>query len=850
MQYSTFNNPERVVRDVTSTAQAICVEDLVTGHYEHANVTLYISVAMILPISTTIAGTFTILCNYGLVLKKAQDDQQRPQIVGAAITGTYILLYIMISDIAAVYIYIQGWDDYSRINSSLHNSLQLELTWATLIIEYSTSILALFVCVVFVVSKHWCDFRDCSHYTFQRHLSSLRKDIRHFFVVLTIATSLFSGICLSIVYSIAAMERKELIIAVLLSSILLLTFLCSLFWISKGKTIYLCCYIVIPVIFISAHIGYIFAAWLTEPSKTTSVSILALSIILYMFILSRLVYHKIHSAFSKCKREWLNDERLLLIITFVIVFFGVSLVALNVSAFYLLPIPTVKLADYVDNIFQISLVIFAALISYKILSHKDSEAKRFFKKFNNVFQKDPQIPGSKDAQFKHKHDGVSFSEQKEATMWVKFVWDNVKVSKSKMKRNLTCPIIDHALIVQINGHDRKKFKIPADDVILELGSISAHKTQIRIPLHKANLTFRLLSSKKGEKVVVPLTEATIGSISVSEYDLHIVLLNEDKPVASLIRNTLSCANEGIMLGHPDADKKLVIPFKCYNTNKQLRSQGGAYCQFDCFVSLLNKANDLETNGMLKTWNDEIIDQLVVPFSSLKINVINDSPNGKTFVLGSGKIIFKDSCAENATIELKRQFMQLRYSIKSINQFTISTSGTHLKLEYRNETVISVPMSKKFTSVLLVTSRDININGGAQNIRVESPASITFTSNGNGDSYKVGNTQFLTQNDPTLNVRVNGGCDIICLQQFSVDTTFILSRDYITVQYEDNGRVEWKVPSLPAGMYKLELICMEQDDNSSYLYIPSSQSTQPQDVFENAGNAFGQIALSMASDKAD
>ena len=71
-------------------------------------------------------------------------------------------------------------------------------------------------------------------------------------------------------------------------------------------------------------------------------------------------------------------------------------------------------------------------------------------------------------------------------MWAKFVCDNVEVSTSKMKRNLTCPINDHVLIVQINGHNQKKFRIPADDVILELGSISVHKTLIRIPLHKAN----------------------------------------------------------------------------------------------------------------------------------------------------------------------------------------------------------------------------------------------------------------------------------------------------------------------------------------------------------------------------
>ena len=314
MQYSKFNDPERVVRDVTSTAQAICVEYLVTGYYEQANVTLYISVAMIFPLSATIAGTFTILCNYGLILKKAQDVQQRLQIVGAAITGTYIVFYIIFSDITAVCYYIQGWDEYS-FNPSLHNSLQLKLTWATLIIEYSTSILALLVCVVFVVHKQWSDFRDSSHYIFKHHLSLLVCGICHFFCMLIITTLLLLAPCLVIVFRIAAIEHKGLIIALLLSSILLLTLLCSLFLISKGETIYLCCYMVAPVIFMSAHVGYIFAAWLTESSKTTSVSFLALSIILYIDILSRLVYHNIHSTFSKCKREWLKDERLLLIIS-------------------------------------------------------------------------------------------------------------------------------------------------------------------------------------------------------------------------------------------------------------------------------------------------------------------------------------------------------------------------------------------------------------------------------------------------------------------------------------------------------------------------------------------------------
>jgi len=115
----------------------------------------------------------------------------------------------------------------------------------------------------------------------------------------------------------------------------------------------------------SAHAGYIFAAWLTEPSKTTSVSILALFIVLYLFIICRLLYRKIKSIICK----YYTDERLLLFITFILVF-GMSLVALNISAFYKLPIPAIQLADYLQNIFQI-MVILAALISHKIFLQED-----------------------------------------------------------------------------------------------------------------------------------------------------------------------------------------------------------------------------------------------------------------------------------------------------------------------------------------------------------------------------------------------------------------------------------------------------------------------------------------------
>ena len=72
---------------------------------------------------------------------------------------------------------------------------------------------------------------------------------------------------------------------------------------------------VIPAIFVSAYIGYIFAAWLTEPSKTT-MYLFALSIVLYLIIISGLVYNKVSSLIF----NYTEDERIFLIITFITVF--------------------------------------------------------------------------------------------------------------------------------------------------------------------------------------------------------------------------------------------------------------------------------------------------------------------------------------------------------------------------------------------------------------------------------------------------------------------------------------------------------------------------------------------------
>ena len=847
MQYSKFNNPNSLVRDVTSTAQAICVDDLLSGHFNHPNVTLYLSVIMILPISTFIVGTSTLCVYYDSINKNVQDIKQRPSTVGAAITGFYIVIYIMISDITAVYYYIEGRDEYN-FNSILHNSLQLKLTWVTLIIEYSSSIMALLICIGFIVCKEWCQFRNRSYRTFKNHILLLSRDIRAMSIIFGIIL-LFSYLSLAIIYSLGrgTDHNTTIIFASIVFFIILLTY----FWLSKGKSIYLISFMVIPAIFLSAHIEYIFAAWLTEPSKTTSVSILALSIVLYLFIISRLVYKKVHSHFFYCNIE---DERPMLIVTFVIVLFGVSLLALNVSAFYSLPIPALELADYLENIFKISLVIFAALISYKILIQEDSEAKRFFKKFNEVFKNDTPYQALKvDTQ--SKQDSNNFGhDEKEARIYAKFVWGKVKISDPTLdRRYITCEIEDATLIVQLKGHEnsQKRVKIQVEDINLNLGFISFETEQVRIPLSEAKLSFKLVSSNGNEKVIVPLTKACIGynSVPASECELHI-LCKEREPVVSLTRAALSCVNEGINICKPNQFIILKVPLKCYITKTRSGRPGEVYCLLDHFVSVVGKTGRAANN--LIAWDSEKIEQLILPYSCVYIRTLCEDNNNNfyDFKLMGKKEVFHARCVFNMKIELKRQFLELRYSILlSENNYPVeikhNTLGdvAYLEVVYSEETVFSVPALAKFTTVMLTRSWNNRIRYGNNQINVVGNHALIKLVPGDEEHYEIGN-ECIEMPDTISLSSTEQGTKLVLSQMFGADTTLKVTQEKVEVNYKDEGTVKLNIKHDQA--YQLELRKIEQDKYPSYLSIPNSEPA-PTDVFEKAGAAFGEIALAMSHD---
>ena len=198
---------------------------------------------------------------------------------------------------------------------------------------------------------------------------------------------------------------------------------------------------------------------------------------------------------------------------------------------------------------------------------------------------------------------------------------------------------------------------------LNLGFISSKTKQIRIPLSEAKLSFELVSSNGNEKGTVPLTKACISynSVPVSEYELHILCKEREPPVVSLTRAALSCVSEGINICKPNEFKLLKVPLKCFITKIRSGRPGEVYCLLDHFVSLVGKTDRSAKNLII--WNAERIEQQILPYSRVNIEIsLCEDDNFYDFKLTAVNDIFQHRCALNMEIELKRQFIELRYSI--------------------------------------------------------------------------------------------------------------------------------------------------------------------------------------------
>ena len=518
MQYSKFNSPENVVRDVTSTAQAICIDDLKSGYFNHVNVNLYLATMLVLPVAAGIGSTVTILRYYNFITEKLKSRQHQPSYVAAIITGMYITFYIISLDFIAIYYYKSN-----RINlEEYNNSFSLLLTWITLIAEYVTSLIVLSILVLKYVHNRTID---------KWHVSrNIRIGLFTTSLCMLLAILGTSTVTSNYVFSIAAVPGI-LSPPVLVTSLFLFGFITIDFLICFIAI--LICFIAIPIIFVSAHIGYISAAWLTEPSKTTSVAIISMAITFYIFVINRFLFKCIRDSeiWNKyCSWFGFNKisgkEQYTVSGTFFLGLSGVGLAALQISAFYTLPLPTIKLADYLDNVVNLSLIILAALVSYKIIPLPESDFKDFMQEFNKSYKQNVVREGKQTFR-----TNLSIASYFSASL--SFTENGININSQDEMRTASINLENSTLTIQIpRNNSNDSIVVPISNVKLHIGTFQKFQRYASCHLNEALLEFTCTSADlegRTAKCEIDLEDAWIENRDTSlscpasaiEFHLHI-----------------------------------------------------------------------------------------------------------------------------------------------------------------------------------------------------------------------------------------------------------------------------------------------------------------------------------------
>ncbi len=738
LQYSKFNNPEGIVRDVTSVAQALCVEDIEAGYFDHTTVNVYIAAKFVLPVVASVASLTIISNYYPILMEKVTNPKDRPTFVGVTMAGTYLTLYMIAVDISAIVFYVDNKTEY-RFYSSISNSRNLQLTYYTFITECALSTMALLIATIL----HPCVGKNS-------------KSMADYKSICLIILFIFFFTYVSTMAFVIVFQNK--IIILLLTAVFLLILIITIAIVFSNCTrptnYFLIGFIIVPIIFGSSHVDYILVAWLTEPAKTTSVAILAIAIVFYLFFLSQFLYKLISKIISKIKPDyWKRDlikaasdnsventfspswECCKLSVIFLLGLCGVGLASLQIAAFYLLPFPSIRLVDYLDNIFQVSVVIFGGLITYKLISGQESDKDKQVEKSDKTKLKDD------DHKQVSKVVKETDPEPVEITATLTVVVKN-KVVMNNTKSQPKTEFQEQVLELEFNkGH--KKTEIVISDVEMN-HEWSNNGSQWHCSLESSKIQFNLFSNRciiSLRDSLFHINNAALKSGKASDLELF-VIHNTPNPLMTIVKkssNDLCC--ETIPLTE-NRKISLEIPVESYLINKPFFGlDKGAVCKFSDSITLVRWNNHLTTlnvSRLLLPIKNGCLVSISRTNDESQLSIGNDYTSAVTF--GNKVTITRHSTA-----------VSLKCSIQ-VNNFLIKIKkdeeSVHLILQHQtNGFNIKVPLDhiQSGTSTIALTV--------GQQFRIHNP-SIVFNGQCVYSVVHTNKTFFFERNDNEVIIRLS------------------------------------------------------------------------------------------------
>ena len=263
--YAKFNDPKKIEVGTNVLTQAECYDNLDRDYLNSTKTRVYLSYCLCIPLIVITILVVVVRTLKVPITTKLSNSLNHPSVAGLVLTGIFLHLFCLAMDMAAVY-YMHLDIELKDIprNVDPHNSLNFFATGITL----GFNILISFTLIV------------CSAYIHCKHILGPR---RFFF------RHVFQRVLSPIFYVVFGEFDQES------------------FWKSTYKdeqersdddnrqirrhTVWVVCFMLLaPLFSLVSHIGYIFAAWLTEPSKTTSVALIFLGITVFLFIVFRQCY--------------------------------------------------------------------------------------------------------------------------------------------------------------------------------------------------------------------------------------------------------------------------------------------------------------------------------------------------------------------------------------------------------------------------------------------------------------------------------------------------------------------------------------------------------------------------------
>ena len=229
--YAKYTSYLTVVRENTF-ARSVCAEELESIYYSNDNpsfVFVIVSSTIMMPLFALILIIFSIINVDKKLINSLTDSTNHGTMVALVITGMWITIGIVVCDILACNV-ARGNHEYS--SDIKVRSINLQVAYGTLVCDI-IFILPMLLCIVCYKGR------------------KVQKNVSKF---------------LSCIVSKNTYEKIN-------DHCLIFPFM-----------------LITPILCVSSHIGYIMLAWLTEPSKCTTIAILYYSFLLFIFFSLRKAY--------------------------------------------------------------------------------------------------------------------------------------------------------------------------------------------------------------------------------------------------------------------------------------------------------------------------------------------------------------------------------------------------------------------------------------------------------------------------------------------------------------------------------------------------------------------------------